>query len=191
MNRSSLKRRSLETAAAQLFWTRGFAATSIADIASEAGVPVGNVYYYFRSKADIALAVSEIFVTETESMLKEIRAEAKEPRARLSALVSRLSRTLKSRVENGCPIALCVRDFRRDAPAAAKRAGEAFTLLTGFMAGELGRLGLRPSLALGAARGALTEWQGGMMVAHALGDATVLSESFRRMEHGLLNAARN
>ena len=37
---------------------------------------------------------------------------------------------------------------------------------------------------------AIAEWQGGIALAHALGDAAILSESFRRMEHLLLSPAR-
>lgn len=190
MARGSHKRDALVAAAAELFWKRGYAATSIADIADGSGVPVGNVYYYFRSKSALAMAVSDVFVSETETMLEEVRKECGGPRERLSALVSRLARSLKSRVAHGCPIALCIRDFRHDSPEASRRAAEAFTLLVTFMAGELGRTGLRPALSLGIARGALAEWQGGMMLAHAFGDAATLSESFRRMEQHLVGAGK-
>ncbi len=190
MVRTSHKKEALVAAAAELFWKQGYAATSIADVANASGVPVGNVYYYFRSKAALAMAVSDVFVTETETMLEEVRNDCSVSRERLSMVVSRLARSLKSRVAHGCPIALCIRDFRHDAPEASDRAAEAFTLLIAFMAGELGRTGLRPALSLRAARGAIAEWQGGMMLAHALGDAAVLSESFRRMEQHLLNAGK-
>lgn len=190
MSRGSRKRDALVAAAAELFWKQGYAATSIADIAEFSGVPVGNVYYYFQSKSALALAVSDVFVSETETMLEEVRSELSGPRERLSMLVSRLARSLKSRVAHGCPIALCIRDFRHGAPEASNRAAEAFTLLIAFMAAELGRAGMRPALSLGIARGALAEWQGGMTLAHALGDAAALSESFRRMEQHLLNAGR-
>lgn len=180
-------REALVAAAAGLFWRRGYASTTLADVAAEAKIPAGNLFYYFRTKADLARAVADIFVAETEAMLAATEAESADPRGRLAALVARLSRSLRSRVEHGCPIALCVRDFRNEAPDASERAAEAFVLLTGFMARELGRAGLRPSLAMGQARAALAEWQGGMMLAHALKDASVLSESFRRMER-LLSA---
>lgn len=175
-------REAIVAAAAGLFWRRGYASTTLADIADDAGIPPGNLFYYFRSKADLARAVADIFVAETEAMLHDTEQEEIDPRRRLAAMVARLSRSLRSRVAHGCPIALCVRDFRNEAPQAADRAAEAFTLLVGFMARELGRAGLRPSLALGQARAALAEWQGGMMLAHALKDASILSESFRRME---------
>jgi AcrR family transcriptional regulator len=190
MSRGSRKRDALVAAAAELFWKQGYAATSIADIAEFSGVPVGNVYYYFQSKSALALAVSDVFVSETETMLEEVRSEFSGPRERLSMLVSRLARSLRSRVDHGCPIALCIRDFRHEAPEASNRAAEAFTLLIAFMAAELGRAGMRPALSLGIARGALAEWQGGMTLAHALGDAAALSESFRRMEQHLVSAGK-
>ena len=180
-------REAIIAAAAGLFWRRGYASTTLADVAAAARIPAGNLFYYFRTKADLARAVADIFVVETQAMLADTEAEEADPRRRLAALVVRLSRSLRSRVEHGCPIALCVRDFRNEASDASDRAAEAFTLLAGFMARELGRAGLRPALALSQARAALAEWQGGMMLAHALKDASILSESFRRMER-LLSA---
>ena len=182
MGRGRDNREALVAAAAGLFWRKGFAATSLADIAGASGVPVGNIYYYFKSKSDFALAVADVFVAETEAMLDEIARSAADPAARLKALVARLSRAAPGRVAHGCPIALCVRDFRVPAPQASERAAEAFSLLVGFVARETGRQGRRPSLALSTGRAAIAEWQGGIALAHALRDASVLAESFRRME---------
>lgn len=182
MKRGERNRASLAEAAALMFWQKGYEAASLADIAAEAGIPLGNVYYYFRSKADLAVAVADVFVAETGLMLGEIEREQGGPRERLSLLVARLARSLKSRVAYGCPIAFAIRDFSGPAPVAAARAAESFSLLTGFIARELGRTGMRPSVALSTARSAVAEWQGGMMLAFALKDAAVLSESFRRME---------
>lgn len=180
--RGDANREAITAAAAELFWREGYASTTLAGIAAAAGVPPGNLFYYFRSKADLARAVAEVFVIETETMLQATSQEEADPRRRLAALVARLSRSARGRVAHGCPIALCVRDFRGDAPEASDRAAEAFAMLIDFMARELGRAGQRPSLALARARAALAEWQGGIMLAHALKDASILSESFRRME---------
>lgn len=40
----------IKTAAAKLFAQKGFAATRVRDIASEAGINLAAVNYYFRSK---------------------------------------------------------------------------------------------------------------------------------------------
>ncbi len=190
MAKQNEKRDVLIATAAGLFWRQGYTVTSLADIATHSGVPLGNIYYYFKSKAELARGVADIFVTETEGMLVEITEADQNPRTRLQLLIEKLAQSLKSRVEHGCPIALGIRDFRHESPEAANRAAEAFSLLIGFIGRELGRSGIRPSTALSIARNALTEWQGGIMLAHGLRDPTVLAESFRRMER-LLMVARS
>ncbi|PSH67097.1 TetR/AcrR family transcriptional regulator [Phyllobacterium sophorae] len=190
MAKQNEKRDVLIATAAGLFWRQGYTVTSLADIATHSGVPLGNIYYYFKSKAELARGVADIFITETEGMLVEITEADQNPRTRLQLLIEKLAQSLKSRVEHGCPIALGIRDFRHESPEAANRAAEAFSLLIGFIGRELGRSGIRPSTALSIARNALTEWQGGIMLAHGLRDPTVLAESFRRMER-LLMVARS
>src|SRR5947207_10401203 len=46
-------------AADKLFHEQGVNVTTLANIASLADVPLGNVYYYFKSKESIVLAVIE------------------------------------------------------------------------------------------------------------------------------------
>ena len=78
------------------------------------------------------------------------------------------------------------RDFRTGAPYASSRTAEAFDLLIGFIGRELQRTSARPSTALAKAREIIVEWQGGISLTHALGDATVLAESFRRAEQRIV-----
>ena len=184
--RGAMRRQQLLAAAANRFWQFGYGSTSLADIAGDADVPLGNVYYYFRTKQAIAKGVADIFVAETESMLLDISEAENDPRRRVLALIRRLSKSNRSRVERGCPIALAVRDFRSDAPDASARAAKAFDLLTGFIGREVQRTGARPSTAFAKAREIIVEWQGGISLAHALGDVTVLTESFRRAEQRIV-----
>jgi AcrR family transcriptional regulator len=179
------RREAIVAAAARLFWVNGFSATSIADIARDAGVPQGNMFYYFRSKADLALAVADVFVSETQSLILEAEAASPDPRERIRFLLQRLGQSNRSRVDNGCPIAAAVWDFRRSAQDASARAGQSFELLVSFIARELQKTGPRPSIALARARAVVIEWQGGIALAHAFGDMTVLMESLRRAEHSL------
>src|SRR5260370_23260908 len=51
------KRTRLIETATKLAYGRGFRETSLADIAEAARVPVGNVYYYFKTKEELAEAV--------------------------------------------------------------------------------------------------------------------------------------
>lgn len=57
MNKRTDKRARLVEAADKLFYEQGVNVTTLANIASLADVPLGNVYYYFKSKESIVLAV--------------------------------------------------------------------------------------------------------------------------------------
>jgi TetR/AcrR family transcriptional regulator, transcriptional repressor for nem operon len=46
-------------AAVTMAYRHGFGKTSLADIAEEAKVPLGNVYYYFKTKEAIGEAIVE------------------------------------------------------------------------------------------------------------------------------------
>ena len=59
MPRVSDKREKLVQSAGKLFHQVGFNQTSIADIAEDSGVPLGNVHYYFKTKADLISATLE------------------------------------------------------------------------------------------------------------------------------------
>ncbi len=59
MARRNDKRSRLVSAADKLFHEQGINITTLANIAQLAEVPLGNVYYYFKSKESIILAVIE------------------------------------------------------------------------------------------------------------------------------------
>lgn len=57
--RQTNRRAALLEAAARQFLANGFAATSMREIAAEAGMQPGSIYYHFPSKADLLVAVHE------------------------------------------------------------------------------------------------------------------------------------
>ena len=79
-------------AAKQLFASRGFDATPTKEIAWQAGVPSGLVFYYFPTKRSILLAIVEErgFLPELRAALQaEMRGHA-DPRAELTAVGLRM-----------------------------------------------------------------------------------------------------
>ncbi len=60
----------IEDAALELFATRGYQATSMAQVAEAAGVAVGNLYRYFDTKAELfAAVVPEKLIVEGHRLL--------------------------------------------------------------------------------------------------------------------------
>jgi TetR/AcrR family transcriptional regulator, transcriptional repressor for nem operon len=96
MPRTSDKRERLIEAANALIHKHGFHKTTLADIASESGVPLGNVYYYFKTKEEICDAVIEERKKELTITLDGC-CKSKGPK-------KALLRLLKSMIaETGCP----------------------------------------------------------------------------------------
>jgi len=67
--------RRIEAAALRVFTRQGFHGTSVRDIAREAGVSIGNLYNYYRTKEQLFTAV----VTRYETRIDELRQKAFEP----------------------------------------------------------------------------------------------------------------
>lgn len=80
-----MSRETLMAVSARLFARGGFDATSMRDIAGEAGMLAGSMYYHFPSKNDLIAAVYERGVAEIGSAVDSAVAELEEPWARLEA----------------------------------------------------------------------------------------------------------
>jgi AcrR family transcriptional regulator len=80
-----MSRETLMAVSARLFARGGFDATSMRDIAGEAGMLAGSMYYHFASKNDLIAAVYERGVAEIGSAVDSALGELQEPWARLEA----------------------------------------------------------------------------------------------------------
>jgi AcrR family transcriptional regulator len=74
------KRERLIAAACQVMYAQGVEKTTLADIAAAAGIPLGNVYYYFKTKDDLLQAVIETHLHEIGAMIAAIEAAHAAPR---------------------------------------------------------------------------------------------------------------
>lgn len=108
MPRTSNKRERLVGAAKTLIHRQGFNQTSLADIAQDSGVPLGNVYYYFKTKEDIASAVISEHHAYLKHMVQCFEEVDSDPRARLILLLNYAKDTKEIAAKYGCPIgSLC------------------------------------------------------------------------------------
>jgi TetR/AcrR family transcriptional repressor of nem operon len=117
------KRERLIAAAAETIYAAGVEKTTLADIAAAAGIPLGNVYYYFKTKDALVQAVVEAHLTEASTMLAAIDDAYPGPRERLKALFGALAQQSDLIARYGCPHgSLCQELGKRadGAPAAAE-----------------------------------------------------------------------
>jgi len=80
-----MSRETLLAVSARLFAKGGFEATSMRDIAGEAGMLAGSMYYHFPSKNDLIAAVYAEGVAEIGAAVDVAVAGVREPWARLEA----------------------------------------------------------------------------------------------------------
>lgn len=103
MPRKTDKRVRLIEAAKVLIHQKGFNQTTLADIAQEADVPLGNVYYYFKTKEAIGEAVIERRAAENNEFFGTLN-EITDPKARLLALLQFTTEDLELTARYGCPV---------------------------------------------------------------------------------------
>ena len=97
------KRTRLIETAMKLAYRNGFRETSLADIAEAAHVPVGNVYYYFKTKEELGEAVVEQRLAEFRELREEMD-RLSSPKERLFAFVESIHGNREVLARGGCPL---------------------------------------------------------------------------------------
>ena len=126
------KRTRLVETATTLAYRRGFRETSLADIAEVAKVPVGNVYYYFRTKDDLGEAVVERRLAEFRAFRDEMN-RLDSPKERLLAFVDGIQRNKDQLARAGCPLGGLCSELRKEGGVLAKKAAALFTEPIGWL----------------------------------------------------------
>ncbi|MYS45399.1 TetR family transcriptional regulator [Streptomyces sp. SID5998] len=173
------KRRRLVTEAARVLHEQGVERTTLADIARAADVPVGNVYYYFKTKDDLvraALSQHSAYLDELTGRLDRLP----DPRDRLKALVEAWVGQRDLAARHGCPTGtLAVELDKRADGDLDMAAGAVIRRLLDWVADQFRALGLTDpdGLALTLVSG----YQGMSLLANALRDPEVMSREGARL----------
>src|SRR6516165_8540507 len=96
------KRARLVAAACRVLYEQGVERTTLADIAQAADVPVGNVYYYFKTKDQLVEAAIEAHGDDLRAMLSALD-RRRTPQARLKGLIRTLVDQRELAARYGCP----------------------------------------------------------------------------------------
>ena len=117
--RSIDKHQRLLKAAEAVVHRQGYHLTTLADVAREAHVPVGGIYYYFRTKESM---VEQIIAARMVELTRRMEAweQDRPPLARLEALVDIWREDSEIDARYGCPIGSLCYELSR---AGARMAG--------------------------------------------------------------------
>ena len=119
------KRARLIETAMKLAHKHGFRETSLADIAEAAHVPIGNVYYYFRTKDKLGEAIVERRLAEFRAFRKELD-RLSSPKERLFAFVESIHRNRERLARGGCPLGGLCTELHKEGGALAKKSAALF-----------------------------------------------------------------
>ena len=116
-------------AAMELFWLKGYASTSIADILSRSQVNSGSLYHFFPGKQDVLLAVLETYRDGIRQMLLEPAWRGvSDPVERVFALLAFYRRAIvETDCQYGCPIGSLALELHDADPIVRERLAQNFT----------------------------------------------------------------
>jgi AcrR family transcriptional regulator len=173
------KHERLVTAAVRLVHQQGVEQTTLADIAKAADVPVGGVYYYFKTKDDVVAAVINAHGQLIRTTLSEIESRHRSPKSRIKALVQAFADQHENVARFGCPLgSLCSELDKR--PGEPSPAAELMRLPIEWAERQFQALGRQDAHDL--AVDLLAAYEGSALLANTMHDPDLLTRAARRID---------
>lgn len=189
MGRVSDARDRILQAATDLIHDRGYAAVSVSDICSAAGLKKGSFYHFFPSKLELVLETIDQFAAGQRQAVASMMGSPGSARDKLRSMFAGASGGMKACAAKngairGCPIGNLALEMAHREPAIAQklrqvfnqwRAGVESVLQAGVASGEFELDDPRA-----VAESLIAFVEGSILLAKATGDTTV----FERLEKG-------
>jgi AcrR family transcriptional regulator len=173
------KRERLVASAGDLLHRQGVSATALAQVAAAAEVPLGNVYYYFKTKDDLVRAVIESRTDQVEAMLDTLQAR-RTPGARVKALAHNWVEMRELVARYGCPFGTLAAELDRRDDGLDQEAAKPIGLILDWAEDQFRQMGRRDARDLAIAFFAGV--QGAALLANALRDPDIITGHVRHLE---------
>ena len=184
MPRTTDKRERLVEAAKTLIHRQGYAQTTLADIAQESKVPLGNVYYYFKTKDDIGAAVIDERIEDLRTVMQQWERDP-DPRQRLVSYLGMVNDMREEVVRHGCPVGSLCQELSKDRTPLSDKADSILKLQLKWVTEQFRLMGKDDAMALGLQ--IITTLQGASLVANTLKDPGVVEGQVQRLKAWLRN----
>jgi AcrR family transcriptional regulator len=173
------KRQQLVEGARRMIYHQGVERTTLADVATEANVAVGNIFYYFKTKDELVDAIVEGYSEERDELLARLN-RRRTPRTRLKALVDELDANRDSISQYGCPIGTLASELdKRFGIDASSRSQELLGVVVDWAETQFREMG-RPD-ARDLAVTLVAAYQGTAVLTHSLRDPDLMHRQSQRM----------
>ena len=171
-------------AATDLFYRKGFNATSYADIAELTGVGKGNIHYHFHSKDNILKAVIDARINNISNMLEMWSSDCDTPNDCLARFIDMVEQNAEELSRYGCPIGTLNDELGKNNLALQEAARQMFDLFKNWLEAHFADLE-SSSLARDHAEHLMAMVQGAGMMAHAYKDPKILQRQTANMRSWL------
>jgi len=175
------KRDRLIEAATTLFYHQGVANTTLAHIAQRADIPLGNIYYHFRTKEALIVAVIHQHIQSVQGMFAGWE-QLPGPRERLLALLDVYRQEESMLARYGCPHGSLCQELDKDDAALATLAARLLQTYLEWTQEQLGLLGKDTQEASDLALDFITSLQGAFLLSSCFRASALLERKLQRME---------
>jgi len=167
-------------AAEKVTYRRGYGNAALAEIAEEARIPLGNVYYYFKTKDEIAEAIVERRVSRFRKQLEELDREGS-PWESLCGFVQIKIDNRLGLARGGCPVGTLCSELRKAGGAAAKNVTILFETALDWMEQKFRAIG-KGTESRAFAVHLLAATQGASVLAHTFHDPRLIDVESARLK---------
>jgi len=157
----------------------GVEGTTIADIAKAADVPVGNVYYHFRTKDQLVQAAIDAHAQEVQAALASLEAH-RTPKARLKAFVRMIASEGELAARYGCPQGTLCSELDKRADPLARHAATLMQIPIDWAERQFREMGRRDARDLAVAL--IASYQGVSLLTNTLREPDLMTREARRLE---------
>jgi TetR/AcrR family transcriptional regulator, transcriptional repressor for nem operon len=173
------KRERLVAAARWVMHQQGVEKTTIADMAQAADVPVGNVYYYFKTKDDLVAAAIDGHARDVQAALRSLEGH-RTPQARLKALVRELMSQRELVADYGCPLGSLCSELDKRADGLDRTCAELLQSPIDWAEQQFRSMGRRDARDLAVAL--IASYQGIALLTNTFRDPGLMTREGRRLE---------
>ncbi|MFI6445012.1 TetR/AcrR family transcriptional regulator [Kitasatospora sp. NPDC050543] len=173
------KRERLALAASRVLHEQGVEKTTLADIARAAYVPVGNVYYYFKTKDQLVEAAIEAHAEGLRSVTEELD-QLPTPQERLKALLGGWAEQRETAARYGCPFGSLSSELGKREDGLDRTAATVMQLLIDWAEQQFRTMGRSDARDLAVAL--IASYQGISLLTNTFRDPELMAGQIRRLE---------
>jgi TetR/AcrR family transcriptional regulator, transcriptional repressor for nem operon len=173
------KRERLVAAACQVLHEQGVERTTLADIAQAAGVPVGNVYYYFKTKDQLVESAINAHGERLRTTLAALD-RRRTPQGRLKGIIREWTSQRELVARYGCPFGTLACELDKRTNGLDGTAADTLRILTGWVEQQFLSMG-RPD-ARDLAVALVASYQGVALLTNTFRDPELMVREGRRLE---------